>query len=377
MKNIKPISIIIIACFFFSFYSCKSEKTNEEYFKKVQLKNETIAVGIYKSKELEAVNIENIAEAIKIDAGMVFVKLSDADILKTKLENVDILIIPDVKSFNESGDVDNELTDVIRNFVITAGKGILAFGDGGKMIGCSKNKSLNLVDIKYVSERNLNTGLINFNITSKGESMFPELIGFNDLFTYYNGYSEFEFVEDSEKQKVIAQVEQGESKTPIVIETECGKGKVLFISAQFEATPGMRWMIPRMLRYVHGSPNGSYGSNIVRPDLYTDEVIVNAETNPKIERIKKVLAEGSKKEILKAIDELNNYDPWSLAENLLPFLIGRNDELKLRAAKFFVDNEYTMAIDDFETAIKTERNKKNKVVLEEYKIALERMVEQN
>ncbi len=97
----------------------------------------------------------------------------------------------------------------------------------------------------------------------------------------------------------------------------------------------------------------------------------------KIELLKTKLAEGKKTEMIAAMDELQNYYPWLAAENVRPLLSERNDDLKLRAAKYLVDIEYTLAIDDLINAIKKERSKKTKAKLILYKESLERMIDQN
>jgi hypothetical protein len=377
MKDFRLIVSICIASILLVLGSCKNENTNEEYVKKIQLKSETIAVGIYKSTGIKSLNLNYISEAIKIDAGMVYVTLTDAEILKTKLENIDVLIIPGLDIDAEILALDDEIESILKNFIRANGKGIIALSNGGKFIACSQKESLNFANVE-INEKQLTTkGLINFSLTKDGESIFPELIGFDKLYTYYNGNTILEMGGDSTKNKVIAQIQVEDIVTPIIIESDCGLGKILFINTQFETTPGMRWVIPRMVRWSQSKPIDSYETNIIRPDLYNSSILINNQIDNEIKQLKLILTSGSKKEVLETIDKINNYYPWLFAENIRPYLIGRNDDLKLAAAEFLVNNEYTLAISDFDTAIKTERNKKNKELLREYKARLHQMIEQN
>lgn len=377
MKNFRLIVSICIASILLVLGSCKNEKTNEEYVKKIQLKSETIAVGIYKPTGIKLLNLNYISEAIKIDAGMVYVTLTDADILKTKLENIDVLIIPGLDIETELLALDDEIESILKNFIRTNGKSIIALSNGGKIIACSQKEFLNFANGK-IKEKQLSTrGLINFNLTKFGENIFSELIGFDNLYTYYNGNAILDIEGDTVKNKVIAQIQIEDVVVPVIIESDCGLGKILFINTQFETTPGMRWVIPRMVRWAQSKPIDRYEMNIVRPDLYNSSVLINEQIDNEIKELKLVLNNGSKKEVLEAIGKINNYYPWLFAEDIRPYLIGRNDDLKLTAAKFLVNNEYTLAISDFDTAIKTERNKKNKELLKEYKARLQQMIEQN
>lgn len=378
MKKFNSIILIIIVNLIFIISSCQNDKKNDEYVKKVQLNKETIAVGIYKPTGVNPIHINYIAEAIKIDAGMVYVTLNDTDVLNTKLENIDVVIFPGMKKGEKNLVLNDKIEEIFRNFIVKKGKSAIGLCNGSRFLTCSVGQSLNLVNIKMVEVEDATKGLIEFNLTKEGESIFPELIGYNNLYTYYKRESILEFIDDStENITLLGQYEIGEKKSPIFIETKSGSGKILLITSQLESTPGMRWMIPRMVRWVQGKRIIRYDNNIVRPDLYSSEIIISDEVNNEIEKLKTKLANGNKTEKIAAMDELQKYYPWLAAENVRLLLREKNDDLKLRAAKYLVDIEYTLAINDLENAIKKERSKKVKAKLRIYKESLENMIEQN
>ena len=378
MKKLNSVISVVIIMLVFIISSCQNDKKDVGYVKKVQLNSETIAVGIYKPAGVNAVDISYIAEAINIDAGMVFVTLRDADVLNTKLENIDVVIFPGIKSGDEFSSLDKEIENIFRNFIVKKGKSAIGLCNGSGFLTCSLNQSLNLDNIKMVDSEDTTKGLIEFNLTKEGEQIFPELIGYNNLYTYRNSGSVLEFIDDStDNITLLGQFDVGEIKVPLFIQTKSGSGKVLLITSQLESTPGMRWMIPRMVRWVQGKKTIRYDDNIVRPDLYSSAIIISNEVNIEIEKLKTKLAEGKKTEKIVAMDELQNYYPWLAAENVRLLLSERNDDLKLRAAKYLVDIEYTLAIDDLINAINKERSKKTKAKLIVYKESLERMIDQN
>lgn len=375
MKTLKIISTILVVAFLMG--ACKNNKNTDEYVKKVQLKRETIAVGIYKPTGIKPLNFDYIAQAIKIDAGMVYVTLTDADILKTKIENIDVLIIPGLDMQTNYLPLDDELAEIFRKFVTVNGKSIVALGNSAQFI---VNGSQNPLKIKglIVNEKEQNIkGLLGFEIDNKHERILPELIGYDNLHTYFDNNVYYELTKDTSSTRLIAKIRSGDEYSPMIFDQECGLGKVLFVNAQLETTPGLRWIIPRMVREVLGKSIPSYRSNIVKPDLYNKDIIIDELAEKEIEILKLKLKQGSKKEALKAFEDINLYYPWLFAEVVRPYLIGRNDDLKFKAAEFIVNNEYTLALNDFDLAIKTERNKKNKALLKEYKVSLQQMTEQN
>lgn len=376
MKKIKLFTILSF-CVLLLISSCNGDKNKEEYVKKVQLKRETIAVGIYKPTGIEPLNVEYIAEAIKIDAGMVYVTLTDADILKTKIENIDVLIIPGLNIETDFIALDDELVDILKKFVITNGRSLIVLGNGCKLLSCGNEDHLEIDGVQLSKEKPGLKGLVDFEITLKGEELFPELIGFDNLHTFFNGEIMHDISADTSQTNSIANIKLHDSLIPIIFKTQSGLGDVLFVNAQFEATPGMRWVLPRLIRWTQNKPMDKYENNIVRPDVYKSTFIINDQLNKEIADLKQILRKGNKKEALEAFEKLNNYYPWLFAEEVRPYLTGRNDHLKLNAAEFIVNNEYTIALSDFDIAIKTERNKKNKALLREYKESLEKMIEQN
>jgi hypothetical protein len=64
---------------------------------------------------------------------------------------------------------------------------------------------------------------------------------------------------------------------------EVGKGKVFIIAGHPESTPGMRWLIPRMARWVCNSELVSYDQRWVRPEI-NDSALLFTRARKKIEK---------------------------------------------------------------------------------------------
>ena len=81
--------------------------------------------------------------------------------------------------------------------------------------------------------------------------------------------------------------------------------------------------------------------------------------------------------IISAMDDLQVLYPLAAAEKIRTLLIEKNDDIKLRAAEYLVDIEYTRALNDLKMVIRKERSKKVKEKLIAYRNDMEEMLEQN
>ena len=64
---------------------------------------------------------------------------------------------------------------------------------------------------------------------------------------------------------------------PFFIANEYGKGRVFSSISHPEATPGMMWMIPRMVRWTLRMPVVAYSKRVVNPDLYNREILMTKD----------------------------------------------------------------------------------------------------
>lgn len=378
MKRFNSIVVIFLVVVI-GLSSCRNKKKEENYVKKVQLSEETIAVGIYKPTGVETKNVQYIAEAINIDAGIVYVTLTDTEILKTRLENIDVVIFPDIKNGERFIAIDDEIEKIFNDFIIKKGKGALGFCNGAAMlVNSEENSSLELIDVSLVEKDEKKNGLLQFELTEQGQELFPELMDYDNVYVNYNSDVVFNMSKESKSSSEVMgyRIVNGINQ-PIFIGSKCGKGKLFLSAAHPETTPGMRWMIPRMVRWLYGKESVWYDHNVVRPDLYKTQLIFNDEVLTKIDNLKNRIAEGENDDKIEAMQEMQDLYPWFAAEEVKALLLQKNDDLKLKAAKYMVDVEYTYALDNVNEAIQNERSRKVKEQLNEYAKALEMMIDQN
>jgi len=370
--------IVLIFALLFSISACKQKKTDKEYIKKVALNQESIAVGIFKATGYDYPYIDYIAQALNIDGGMVYVTLTEADLLKTKLDNIDVLIFPSMDKDQKMNKLDDEVADILHDFVTKKGKGAMSICNGGEILTKStKYQSLDLVNIEFTDKiYKVNSGIIRVGLTEEGKKVFPELKALESFTVDYHYGPKMNILDTISDIQILAYAEDNK-QFPVLINAMCGNGKLVMSNLHPELTPGMRWMIPRMVRWTFNKERTSYNRKVFRPNLFDKELSLDEDLNQKSEQLLSVLDNGKKDEVIDAMDELQGLYPRLAAEKVRSLLLKKNDAIKLRAAKFLVDIEYTLALDDLNEAIKSERRRKVKEQLTAYRNEMRDMLDQN
>ncbi len=358
--------------------ACNRSSSDKEYVKKVVLNTESIAVGVFKATGYDYPNFDYVTEALKIDGAIVYVTLTEADILKTKLNNIDVLVFPAMSKDQKMDKLDDEVAEIITDFIAKRGNGAISLSNGGEILTKSqKYQSLDLLDIELTDNQDLdiNSGVIRVSLTNDGKRMFPELFDYESVTVDYH-YGPKMNILDTSNVQVLATAESDDS-FPVLIKAKCEKGKLIFANINPELTPGMRWMIPRMVRWTFNKELIWYNRKVFRPNLYDKEINLEAGVKEEIEKLIVELDKGKKNEVIAAMDDLQVLYPMAAAEKVRSMLILKNDDIKLRAARFLVDIEYTKALEDINALIKTERSNKVREELIAYRNEFENMLEQN
>lgn len=377
MKRYTLVYLLSICSFLIILASCKNQGEKETFIKKLERNKESIAVGVYKPNEHDVMYTREIIEALKIDGGIVAVSLDHKDIKRSKLENIDVLIFPE---FRNEIEIDEDLMDIIKDFSVNKGKGIVSLGNGCRILSLHDNRrGLNLIPVKIVAPQpgESQNGIMKFELTGKGEKIFTELKNTQHLFIDFQSGPIIDL--ESNKEQLIGLVGKKSNSPvgiPFFVTFPSGKGKIFISTAHPEITTGMRWMIPRMVRWTVGRDLVSYDNNVVRPGFFKQEVILNEKNRKEIDELMDLLTRGDKNQKIKAMDKLANTYPWLAAVKVKELLSDPNDNVRLKAAEFLTHIEYTLAITDLEKAVKKERKRKVKEQLLALEKEMGSMIEQ-
>ncbi len=354
----------------FSLISCQENQENNTEKTETNAQNNKLHVAVFKGNGAGAVSVIETIEALKIDTGIKAEAISAWEIQAGGLSHFDALVFPGGSGSKELNNLGKRGKEIVEKFIREDGKGIIGICAGGYLLSSTAGyPNLSIASSVHIDRAHYNRGrgLIEFSLTSEGEKIFPELAGKRIFAQYYDGpvlvqsdstegtYTEVaKFVTDIHPDN-FAPTGITPGKT-FSLNEEVGKGKVFIIAGHPESTPGMRWMIPRMARWVCNSQLVSYDKRWVRPEL-NDSAILFTRTIKKEEKnlFWQLFANDASRQI-KAMDALYALRSRPAVRWYMGMLRDTNAQVRRHAAELLLQTEYSYALPDLLEAAKVEEN---------------------
>ena len=158
---------------------------------------------------------------------------------------------------------------------------------------------------------------------------------------------------------------------PFLLRQQSGRGRVFACVGHPESTPGMRWLVPRMARWVAGREAVRYSATLVRPARVGREIMHSdamesqmfwqlfaAQPEARAEAVRKLGAE-----------HLRNGFRWCVG-----LLRDESAVVRTMAAEVLREAEYTAAIGDLQAALTAESDPGSRRAMEESVTALRAML---
>ncbi|WP_430817022.1 hypothetical protein [Carboxylicivirga sp. RSCT41] len=347
-----------------------------------------IRVGIFDTNGDSPGCITDAYEAIRIDSMMIPEIIGAATIMSDEVFNYDLLLFPGGSGKAQTIKLGQLGMKRVQNLVNEHGMGVLGICAGSYVLSQTGGyPSLDLsgfeaIDIEHDHRGH---GLVKFSLTEDGKAFFPELNGEE---VWYSKYYEGPVLTEPQNQlfngkslsTMLSDVHTVEgapanmtNNRPFITATEAGKGKVVTFVGHPENTPGMRWMIPRMVRWATNSEQIGYPASVVRPHIYKGELLYTSEQLKKQGEYFDMLW-GTEQEKTVAINSLVAQSSWSAKKKIIGLLRDESPKVRLTAAKAIVELERTDAMKDLEVAVANETDNALKSKLEEYLQELQGML---
>ncbi len=341
-----------------------------------------IQVGVFDGNGASPVCVTETIEALKIDKGIYAHEVSAVDIMNGVLDKLDVLVFPGGSASKEYNNLGLEAAAKVKTFASKKHKGLVGICAGGYLFSTTPGyPSLELFpapDIRDHYDRG--RALIGFTLNKAGKKIFPELKKTDTAFYQYYDGPMYDIPENA-GIKVLATItsdishKKGYPKgvtpgKPAFFTANYGDGKIIASVGHPEATPGMRWMVPRMARYVAGKRLTGYKRNVVRPEIYTKEEFYTPDVIAfEKENFWKLFSKNDQ-EIMQAIDSLHSIYSRPSIRWSIGLLRHTSPIVRQHAAQYLAETEYTAAIPDIQAAYAIEKDEPTKEVLRKVLVTL-------
>lgn len=336
----------------------------------------TIKVGVFDGHGGAETCKWEAVEAIKLDKEMQVRLVTSAEIASGALQNLDAIVIPGGGGSRQYLNLGEANRKRIKDFV-KSGKGAVGICAGAYLFSdtpeyaCMAINGACAIDIEH---DNRGHGLAKFTLTTEGKKLFPEIAPRDTSYVVYyegpvfieakkaNNFQTFAMMESDVHEEGNAPKNMTNNR-PFFIGSNYGNGRIFSSVAHPEATPGMRWMIPRIIRWTLKKKQVKYSPNAVRPNLFNKEILFSKAMLKKESDIYNILLYGTAEEKIKALDWLETHISWDAKRWIQGLLYDKDASVRARAALYIAQSEFTHYFSDLKAAHETEQHPLTKGIM--------------
>jgi len=348
---------------------------------------DSIRVGVFADFGASEICVQEALAALEIDPEIMSRKISSVEIARGELKKLDVILFPGGSGSRQS----NSLGDMGRKNVIDFVEG------GGGFIGICAGAylgsdhpeydwCLHLADAHVVDREHYarGEGLIKVKLTSEGMKFLPEFDGKNSFFSYYHDGpllvpGENPNIKNYERLAIFESDVHLENNAPegvmpgatFLLRAEQKKGRVVLCAGHPESTPGLRWLVPRAVRWTAGKEKIDYLPYYVKQDKFKKEVLFDQNWQQRESMLLKKLIAINKNEKLAAMKELFSSGSRKFPRWLPGQLRDSDPRVRKLTAELILDLDYLMAVDDLKQVIDNEQDEKLKGLFQDILLKLQ------
>ncbi|NOQ25261.1 MAG: biofilm PGA synthesis protein PgaB [Bacteroidales bacterium] len=350
-----------------------------------------IKVGIFDTNGDSPGCIVDAYEALRIDNKINPEVISAATIMSDDILSFDVILFPGGSGKAETSRLGHLGQKRIQELVSDYGKSVIGICAGAYILSQTEGyPSLGLSGMQAtdIEHDHRGHGIVKFNLSEIGKEIYPELADSELSFMqYYEGpvlipveNQNYNYQSLATMLSDVHTVEGTPSNMtnnkPFIITSEVGKGNTVSFVGHPETTPGMRWMLPRMVRYLLKRELVKYPDEVVRPEIYKDELLFTEDLLDLQNKYYKNLW-GTEVQKIEAINGLVDISAWSAKKWIVGLLRDSSAEVRKTTASALVRLERTDFIHDLEIAHALEKDNETKLILQESVKSLKNMIELN
>ncbi|MBQ9470539.1 MAG: biofilm PGA synthesis protein PgaB [Bacteroidales bacterium] len=353
-----------------------------------QSRRQPISVGVFEGHGGAQTCIWEAVAAIALDPDMRVRTIGTGDIARGILDSLDAIIIPGGGGSRQYLNLGAENAQRIARFVANGG-GAVGICAGAYLFSntpgysCLKLNGAQAIDIEH---DNRGHGVAKFTLTPEGRTLFPELAQLDTLHTmYYEGpvfiaapgdsltYTEFATMQSDVHEEGNAPANMTNNR-PFFIGNRYGRGRVFSSIAHPEGTPGMIWLIPRMVRWTLGLPQVGYSKEAVNPSACGPERLMSVDDLRYESKCFSTFLYGTPDEKVAALEWLHQHQSWDAKRWVQGLLFDASPQVRLRAAQYIADIHYLHYLPDLRAAHQAETDALTKGLMGQHLQRLEALL---
>lgn len=353
-----------------------------------EISSRMIQVGVFEGHGGAQTCIWETVAAVSLDPEMHVRTVTTADIANNALDSLDALIIPGGSGKSQYLNLGALNQQRINDFIVKGG-GAVGICAGAYLFSntpeyaCMKLNGEQAIDIEH---DNRGHGLAMFTLSDSGKAVFPELANRDTCYViYYEGPVFVKNPLDSISCTTLATMEsdvheEGNAPAnmtngkPFFVSNSYGKGRVFSSIAHPEATPGMMWMIPRMVRWTLDKPLISYKEVAVQPSLFNRELLMTEDDLQQETNCFQTLLNGDSIRKIAALDWLQAHHSWDAKRWVQGLLYDASPDVRIRAARYITETHYLPFLPNLRVAYQSERDEAVKMKVGEQLKGLEALL---
>lgn len=328
-----------------------------------------IRVGVFNGNGVSATCLTEAVEALKVDGGIRPEQVSAADIATGALDHLDVVLFPGGGGGRQMTDLGDAGAARVRAFVLEKGKGAVGLCAGAYLLSDTPGyPCLRLCPAKAIDREHdeRGHGLIACKTTPEGLALFPELKGWSGTRVYYYegpilvppgdgppGYTVLATMEGDVHLENDAPAGMTPGR-PLFLTAEPGRGRVFLSVGHPEATPGLRWIVPRAVRWAARRESVPYTAAVVRPGLLGADILYDKALRDEEAALHETLMTGAPEARCSAIRRLAALRSWDGPAWIRGLVRSGDAAVRACAARALVGLEWTAGIPDLEGAVRDE-----------------------
>lgn len=339
-----------------------------------------IKVGVFQGNGAAETCVWETVAACGTDKSLNTRIITTKELASGVLKQLDVLIIPGGGGSREYLNMGGENQTRIRNFVSNGG-GLIGICAGAYLssntpsYSCLNMSGSKAIDIEH---DNRGRGIVKVTLSNEGKKIFTEVANRDTLYImYYEGPVIVPNENATNKYTSVATMQsdvhvEGNAPSnmtnnkPFFYITQYGQGKVFSVVGHPEATPGMQWMIAKMVHTVVAKEKNitaNIDAKLINPSLFEKEILMTSERREKESQVFKTLLYGDKVSKIKGIEWIGEVNSWDGKRWLQGLLFDSDKDIRMQATKTISNCMYRYYLPDLQAALNNEKDKGVRAVM--------------